>query len=107
MGGKRARFHHVEFPFRLRLGGVLEHGRTTMSDRVPPPELKARRHREAMAAIGRRLRLFYVAEARRTLPDRLQQLLRALDQSERKHFATRTGHTPEGRGVGGGRPHIA
>jgi Anti-sigma factor NepR len=74
-----------------------------MSDRVSPPELKARWRREAMAAIGRRLRLFYVAEARRTLPDRLQQLLSALDQSERKHFATRTGHTPEGRGVGGGR----
>jgi hypothetical protein len=72
-----------------------------MSDRVPPPELKARWRREAMAAIGRRLRLFYVAEARRTLPDRLQQLLSALDQSERKHFATRTGHTPEGRGAGG------
>jgi hypothetical protein len=45
-----------------RRGGVLGQGRTAMSDRVPPPELKARWRREAMAAIGRRLRLFYVAE---------------------------------------------
>ena len=54
-----------------------------MSRPSPTPDAKARWHSEAIAAIGRRLRLVYLASDYSTLPARLKRLLKALDQRER------------------------
>jgi hypothetical protein len=53
-----------------------------MSRPSPTPDAKARWHSEAMAAIGRRLRLVYLASDYSTVPARLKRLLKALDQRE-------------------------
>lgn len=53
-----------------------------MSRPSPTPDAKARWHSEAIAAIGRRLRLVYLASDYSTVPARLKRLLKALDQRE-------------------------
>ena len=53
-----------------------------MSRPSPTPDAKARWHSEAIAAIGRRLRLVYLASDYSTIPARLKRLLKALDQRE-------------------------
>ena len=53
-----------------------------MSRPSPTPDAKARWRSEAIAAIGRRLRLVYLASDYSTLPARLKRLLKALDQRE-------------------------
>jgi hypothetical protein len=53
-----------------------------MSRPSPTPEVRARWHNEAIAAIGRRLRLVYLASDYSTLPIRLKRLLKALDRKE-------------------------
>jgi hypothetical protein len=56
-----------------------------MSKQSPTPDVKARWHSEAMAAIGRRLRLVYLANDYGTIPTRLKQLLKALDRRVPEH----------------------
>jgi hypothetical protein len=53
-----------------------------MSRPSPTPGAKARWRSEAIAAIGRRLRLVYLASDYSTIPARLKRLLKALDQRE-------------------------
>jgi hypothetical protein len=57
-------------------------GGTTMSRPSPTPDVKARWHSEAIAAIGRRLRIVYLASDYGRIPTRLKRLLRALDRRE-------------------------
>jgi hypothetical protein len=56
-----------------------------MSRPSPTPDVKARWHSEAIAAIGRRLRLVYLASDYSTVPTRLKRLLKALDRGEPGH----------------------
>jgi hypothetical protein len=53
-----------------------------MSRPLPTPDVRARWHKEAIAAIGRRLRLVYLASDYSRLPIRLKRLLKALDRKE-------------------------
>ena len=73
-----------------------------MSRPSPTPDAKARWRSEAIAAIGRRLRLVYLASDYSTLPARLKRLLKALDQREpgqrsRGGLTARTEGTPHER----------
>jgi Arc/MetJ family transcription regulator len=63
-----------------------------MSRPSPTPDVKARWHSEAIAAIGRRLRLVYLASDYSAVPARLKRLLKALDRREPEH-ASRGGLT--------------
>ena len=70
-----------------------------MSRPSPTPDAKARWRSEAIAAIGRRLRLVYLASDFSTIPARLKRLLKALDRRVPRATKPRGGLTARTEGT--------